>query len=127
MEWDETAQEWRRRYGYQKANDPADQWLIEVPNNADPYEDQFEKIAKDKKEQVAKNEFQRLRNISRASKAPVRTFGSGSERKKKAPDDLRDQAAYARESTASAGKFQKALPKDVPQPSGRKRKVCMRL
>jgi hypothetical protein len=35
---------------------------------ADPFEDQFEKKQKDKKERVAKNEYQRLRNIARHEK-----------------------------------------------------------
>ena len=34
----------------------------------DPYEDQFEKKVKEKKERVAKNELQRLRNIARNQK-----------------------------------------------------------
>jgi hypothetical protein len=35
---------------------------------SDPYEDQFEKKNKAKKERVAKNELQRLRNIARNMK-----------------------------------------------------------
>ena len=38
-------------------------------HTADPYEDQFEKKATARKEQIAKNEYQRLRNISRAVKS----------------------------------------------------------
>jgi len=36
----------------------------------DPYEDQFEKKNQAKKERVAKNEYQRLRNIARNKKIP---------------------------------------------------------
>ena len=36
--------------------------------DADPFEDQFEKRLKAKKEAVAKNELQRLRNIARNMK-----------------------------------------------------------
>ena len=36
----------------------------------DPYEDQFEKRGKEKMERVAKNEYQRLRNIARNKKIP---------------------------------------------------------
>lgn len=64
MIWDDEAKEWKPRWGYNRANDETKQWAIEVPQNADPYEDQFEKIKKAKKERVAKNELQRLRNIS---------------------------------------------------------------
>lgn len=35
----------------------------------DPYEDQFAKKKEEKKERVAKNELQRLRNIARAQKS----------------------------------------------------------
>ena len=35
---------------------------------SDPYEDQFAKIIEAKKERVAKNEYQRLRNIARNKK-----------------------------------------------------------
>ena len=35
---------------------------------SDPYEDQFDKVAKEKKENIAKNELQRLRNIARNKK-----------------------------------------------------------
>ena len=50
-------------------------WAIEVPGNADPYEDQFEKAAFLKKENVAKNEFKRLRNIARARKVKIPSVG----------------------------------------------------
>lgn len=37
--------------------------------NSDPYEDQFQKKIKAKKESVAKNELHRLRNIARSQKS----------------------------------------------------------
>lgn len=42
-------------------------WL-NLDMSTDPYEDQFEKRNKEKKERVAKNELQRLRNIARNMK-----------------------------------------------------------
>lgn len=39
-------------------------WCIYI----DPYEDQFEKRSEKRKEAIAKNEYQRLRNISRSIK-----------------------------------------------------------
>lgn len=36
----------------------------------DPYEDQFEKKIQAKKEKIAKNEYQRLRNIAKNKKIP---------------------------------------------------------
>lgn len=38
-----------------------------APSSLDPYEDQFEKAAQAKKDRIAKNEKNRLRNVARAS------------------------------------------------------------
>ena len=43
-----------------------------VCSDSDPYQDYFEKQAEETKEKVAKNEYQRLRNISRTNKGRVR-------------------------------------------------------
>lgn len=40
----------------------------------DPYEDQFEKKIQAKKERVAKNEYQRLRNIAKNRKIPGKFY-----------------------------------------------------
>ena len=34
MAWDETAKEWKPRWGYKRANDDTKEWLIEVPDQA---------------------------------------------------------------------------------------------
>jgi len=34
MVFDEKAQEWKPRYGYKRVNDPKDDWVLEVPQNA---------------------------------------------------------------------------------------------
>lgn len=61
--YDETTRKWVPRYGYQKVkNDDQKDWLIEVPDNADPNVDYFAKRNEDKKERIAKNKFQNLRN-----------------------------------------------------------------
>ena len=91
-------QTWKPRWGFKRANDNTNEWLIEVPGNAgkdllcllmslfclykqlrkiadtmlcslDPYEDQFLKREQEKKERVAKNDFQRLKNIGRSQKS----------------------------------------------------------
>lgn len=65
-------QKWVPRYGYRRAEAEHEKdWLLEVPKNADPYEDQFEKKSEAKSERVAKNELQRLRNLARAKKVTV--------------------------------------------------------
>lgn len=120
--WDETAKEWRRRWGYKRANDDTKQWLIEVPETADPNEDQFAKRVKAKKERVAKNEFNRLKNIARAQKVKVPGIGL-TPTAQQSKDELAKAVSVAKTSTASAGRFQDRLPKEKPpKNTGKKRK-----
>lgn len=66
--YDDTSRKWVPRYGYNRAkNDDQKDWLIEVPDNADPNVDYFAKKNEEKKERVAKNKFQHLRNVARAT------------------------------------------------------------
>ncbi|KAM6900130.1 ribosome biogenesis regulatory protein homolog [Xenentodon cancila] len=119
--WDETAKEWRRRWGYRRAKDDTKEWLIEVPESADPSEDQFAKRIKAKKERVAKNEFNRLKNIARAQK--VKTPGVGLiPRAQQSKDELAKAVSVAKTSTASAGRFQDRLPKEKPAKNSGKRR-----
>ncbi|KAF6727310.1 Ribosome biogenesis regulatory-like protein [Oryzias melastigma] len=102
MVWDETAKEWRRRWGYKRANDDTKDWLIEVPQTSDPNEDQFAKRVHAKKERVAKNEFNRLKNIARAQK--IKTPGVGLlPRTKQSKDELSRAVSVAKTSTAFRG------------------------
>jgi len=106
--WDETKKEWGRRYGYKKANDDTKDWLIEVPANADPNEDQFAKRQSAKKERVAKNEFQRLKNLSRSKKINVRNDGAIINTKSSAID-VKKALATAKYSDASMGQFSERI------------------
>ncbi|KAM9235085.1 ribosome biogenesis regulatory protein homolog [Leptosomus discolor] len=126
--WDEQAKEWRRRWGYQRAGgDPARIWLAEVPEGADPEEDQFARLRREKRERVARNELNRLRNLGRAHRAgssvpaaPLHPTGNQSR------EELGRVARVARVSTASLGRFQPRLPKEPAEPpsrsGGRKRR-----
>jgi len=49
--------------------------LLPVPDAADPKEDQFGKMTKIKNENVAKNEFQRLRNLAKAKNVKIPRVG----------------------------------------------------
>ncbi|CAG5116977.1 unnamed protein product [Candidula unifasciata] len=122
MVWDEAAKEYKPRWGYKRANDGTQDWLIEVPANADPMEDQFAKRQTAKKERVAKNELQRLRNIARSQKRKVPGVGlTPTEQPSK--DTLSKALVVARKSTASLGKFTEKLPKEKPSKfTGKKRK-----
>lgn len=120
--WDENAKEWRRRWGYKRAKDDTKEWLIEVPETADPNEDQFAKRNKAKKERVAKNEFNRLKNIARAQKVKIPGVGL-TPTAQQSKDDLARAVSVAQTSTASAGRFQDRLPKEkAPRNTGKKRK-----
>lgn len=120
--WDETAKEWKRRWGYKRAKDDTKEWLIEVPQTADPNEDQFAKRVNAKKERVARNEFNRLKNIARAQKVKVPGVGL-TPVARQSKDDLAKALNVAKTSTASAGRFQDRLPKEKPpQNTGKKRK-----
>ncbi|RUS78108.1 hypothetical protein EGW08_014116 [Elysia chlorotica] len=122
MVWDEPSQQYKPRWGYQRANDDTKDWVIEVPDNADPYEDQFEKRKTAKKERVAKNELQRLRNVARSQKKKVPGIGLAPT-EKPSKDHLSKALAVAHKSTASIGKFTDRLPKEKPSKfTGKKRK-----
>ncbi|CAH1273159.1 RRS1 [Branchiostoma lanceolatum] len=122
MVWDEEAKDWRPRWGYKRANDETKDWVIEVPGNADPNEDQFEKRMKAKKERVAKNELQRLRNIARGTKSKVPGVGL-TPTEKPSKEEVGLALHLAKKSTASLGKFTEKLPKEKEAKHvGKKRK-----
>lgn len=76
LSWDDQLQKWVPLYGFKRAKAGNEKnWLLEVPQNADPNEDQFEKKAVAKSENVAKNELQRLRNIAKSKKIKVPRVG----------------------------------------------------
>ncbi|XP_069777460.1 ribosome biogenesis regulatory protein homolog [Narcine bancroftii] len=109
--WDREKREWRRRWGYKRANDETKEWVLEVPETADPNEDQFAKRVAAKRERVAKNELNRLRNIARAQKMKVPALGiTPSPRPSRR--ELSKAIHVAKASTASVGKFQGKLPKE---------------
>ncbi|XP_072323751.1 ribosome biogenesis regulatory protein homolog [Scyliorhinus torazame] len=122
LAWDKEKKEWRRRWGYKRANDETKDWVIEVPATADPNEDQFAKRVTAKKERVAKNELSRLRNIARAQKSKVPGVGlAPTDQPSKV--DLSKAIHVAKAATASVGKFQDKLPKEKEQRNaGKKRK-----
>ena len=131
--WDDVVQKWIPQFGYKKAQAEADKnWMIPVKHNNDPNEDPYEKLAEDKREKVAKNELQRLRNLARAKNVKVPSVGVAPSTKDmqakslSQSDDLKKAADIARSSTASLGKFQenlsKKLEKTAKTKTGNKRK-----
>jgi regulator of ribosome biosynthesis len=76
MVYDEISRKYKPRWGYKRVNDPKDDWLIEVPENADNNEDQFAKRDQERKERIAKNEYQRLRNVAGNQKRKLKIKGN---------------------------------------------------
>ncbi|RDD39863.1 Ribosome biogenesis regulatory protein-like protein [Trichoplax sp. H2] len=105
MTFDEKTQTYKRRWGYKSVTDDSNDWVKEVPENADPYEDQFEVAREAKKERIAKNELQRLRNIERRQKGK-------SMKTKAAQEEVTKAIKDAQSSTASHGVFTKILPQE---------------
>jgi regulator of ribosome biosynthesis len=73
--FDEATGEWRPAWGYKRKDDSTKDWLIEIKDNEDPYQDFYAKRNKEKSERVAKNELQRLRNVARSSKKKIPGVG----------------------------------------------------
>jgi len=120
--WDDLVNKWVPRFGYRRAEAEHEKdWVLEVPKNVDPMEDQFEKKSVAKSERVAKNELQRLKNIARSRKVQVPSAGLiPTERPTK--NELHQSVHVAKKATASLGKFQKTLRKEKPlKNTGKKR------
>lgn len=112
--WDETSKEWKPRWGYRSKDNTANDWLIEIPQNADPNTDFFNKNKVEKKERKAKNEYKRLKNIARTQKFKGGGILPNSNENKK---ELSKALAVAKVSTASVGKFTNVLPKEEEKSS----------
>ncbi|KAJ8946867.1 hypothetical protein NQ318_006777 [Aromia moschata] len=112
LSWDEQLQKWVPLYGFKRSNaEKQKDWLLEVPQNADPMEDQFAKKIEAKSERIAKNELQRLRNIAKARKIKVPRVGVINPDASSAKD-LQAAVTVAKSSTASLGKYQSKLPNE---------------
>ncbi|PAV89021.1 hypothetical protein WR25_14960 [Diploscapter pachys] len=129
--FDDLTGEWKPTYGYRRGNDSTKDWVIEIPQNAaDPMKDFFEERIEAKKERVAKNEMQRLKNIAKQLNSTVKKgestdklIGVGVNPMEKTKQQVRFAADRARAATASAGKFQETIKGEKPNvKTGKKRK-----
>uniref|UniRef100_A0A2P2HWR2 Ribosome biogenesis regulatory protein n=1 Tax=Hirondellea gigas TaxID=1518452 RepID=A0A2P2HWR2_9CRUS len=112
--WSDVAQDFLPRYGKLRVQVEKDKnWVIEVPRQADPYEDMFAKAAHAKKERIAKNEYQRLRNIARANKTGTPGVGVTTTDTRNVME-LKKAMHFSRSSTASLGKHQPMLQGEKP-------------
>ncbi|TFL05772.1 RRS1-domain-containing protein [Pterulicium gracile] len=102
--WDEERQEWVNRWGKDGLNKQKEQqWITEVPMNADIDHDPVKEARDARKARVAKNERQKLQNDAAA--AGLSGKAAQEERKK----DIDRTLSSSRISTASMGKFDKKL------------------
>ncbi|KAG6891689.1 hypothetical protein C0992_010092 [Termitomyces sp. T32_za158] len=100
--WDEERQEWINRWGRDGKNKQTEeQWITEVPLNADADYDP-RKVSRDaRKERIAKNAKQHAQNVARS----IATAHPQETRK----HEIEKTLASTRISTASMGKFDKKL------------------
>lgn len=126
MVYDEMSGEYKPRWGFKRASETDTPWIV-LPDQADPYEDQFEKLEQAKKERVAKNKSQQLKNLATARlKSGKSTHTSAmvldrTEMKK----GLNTALTISKGATASAGKYDAHLPGDKTSrtaPEKKKRK-----
>lgn len=121
MVWDEQKQEWAPRHGYKRANDEMDSWAIPAEEGEQTgVLDPWKRASDAKKERVAKNKKQQLKNAQAAAPgnrlpgtldltAAVRASGGESKskasQKKKEKHHVDVALALAQKSTGSMGKF----------------------
>ncbi|KAH7621969.1 putative Ribosome biogenesis regulatory protein-like protein [Nannochloris sp. 'desiccata'] len=141
LEFDDNSGEWKRRYGYKRANDESAVPIIEAGANEETgVEDPFTRMRREKKDRVKKNETQQLGNLKAAHKqggkgvlpatlklaATLPEHGRGiPSKRKELKGELKTAARQVATSTASLGKFDRMVDgeniKDR-QLGGRKRK-----
>jgi regulator of ribosome biosynthesis len=114
--WDETTQTWKRRYGFNRANDEMKDWVITAKPTDQPGEDPWAARKKAKAERVKKGIAQQQRNISEAQNFLIQSgqpkTAQNIRRDKKLLSTLDHAMVTSKKSTASAGKFQKNLERE---------------
>ncbi|EXC33018.1 Ribosome biogenesis regulatory-like protein [Morus notabilis] len=124
--YDEQTGTWKRRYGYDHANDEDKVPIIDAKITDEPGEDPFAKRRADKKKKIEKQEKNRSQNLKEAAKVgalpshvqlaatALPITGSQAVPKKFSKEELGNVAGMAATSTASGGKFDKKLPGEKP-------------
>jgi regulator of ribosome biosynthesis len=133
LEFDEAAGDWKRRHGKDRANDPLDVPFIEAKaSEVSGVEDPFTRGARERKGRARKNESQQAANLKAAAKAgsvlpptlrlaaslPEKGRGRPAKRRELHPE-LRKASRTAAASTASMGKFDRAVAGEKAPPGGR--------
>lgn len=122
--YDEATQQWVPRWGFGGKNKELEnQWLVEVPNNADDDYRPDKAAQRKRKDAKLRNEAQRQRNIARnapAQAAAPSELGSGVAPRAQKRARLEAQLHRAQTSTASMGRFDKSLEGEA-KPKGQRR------
>lgn len=122
--YDEATQQWVPRWGYGGKNKELEnQWLVEVPANADDDYRPDKAAQRKRKDARLHNESQRLRNIARNAPPPAPApseLGSGIAPRTQRRAELEAQLQRARKSTASMGRHDTVL-EGESKPRGQKR------
>ncbi|XP_014207491.1 ribosome biogenesis regulatory protein homolog [Copidosoma floridanum] len=114
LKWDEQLQKWIPNFGFKRAQaDKQKEWLIECGEDGTPREDPREALKTAKKEKVAKNELQRLRNLAKKKNIKVPKVGLPSTEHFRDAKQLDVGAKVADVSTASMGRFNENPKKDA--------------
>ncbi|KAI8375276.1 ribosome biogenesis regulatory protein [Choanephora cucurbitarum] len=108
MVYDEETGDYVPRWGYKPKQEGQleSDWLIPVPQHADPMEDQYQKAREEKKARVDKNSKRQRRNEEESAAAVIAGKKDIKELKK---DELKTAIAASKQSTASLGKFDAKL------------------
>jgi len=111
--WDEAHQDYRRRYGYMRANNPEDQWVIPQDPKDKTGVDPFTKMKDEKKIRAEKQGEKQQRNKTESKLEKARSQAQVGTKLK---DDISRTFALVSRSTASLGKFDRRLPGETEAP-----------
>jgi len=117
MIWDERTQSWAPRFGYKRANDDQNDWLVELKESEDGEMDKFKERRDAKKLRVLKNRKKYLRNQLEASDKQDAVHavenldlkGARAGASKRGKEKLASRLKTAQVSTASLGRFDPVL------------------
>ncbi|XP_022144805.1 ribosome biogenesis regulatory protein homolog [Momordica charantia] len=124
--YDEQTQTWKRRHGYDRANDEENIPIIEAKMTDEPGMDPFAERQSNKRKRVEKQENNRLQNLKQAAKVgalpshvqlaatALPITGTQVAPKKMTKDELGNVAGMAATATASGGKFDRKLRGEKP-------------
>ena len=108
-EWDIHHEEWRAKYGYKRANDEMEQWVIETPGGKSGDKDPWTKLKEEKKQRKIKNKKQKEMNLRRNGIGVQELSAITKKGDRMGALGLQTQLQIASTSTASVGKYDQPL------------------